>query len=723
MTDNVVPKPSSSSQNWLIPMVFALILGAISGAMAHTFQGRFRPPTGLSSQWEIVSPYRMAIFDNPQIGRGVYISDGSLNLIAHPLTASDNLLFRTDQPVAGFEITLLEDSEQLMVSLDSGTRHVVQFSPGIVLGFPHGGQQTPVNTNTFKLSAEEGKMAIEAGGKLISLPTFQPGAFEMSTMGAYSRIASLKLYDKQGNLLLDEDYRTRGQSPYISLGVLLVGVLLGALWGALVQRRQQLQRLFMGSLLCAPPSLICAISPVQWLNLSETMYLTQTPNHVLANGCLFVSLLPLCAWLVLNWGWLSLEKLGRRGKVETDQFAFLLWAMSGIGCVVYSAPDSPSSILVGAIPLVAYLGIPLLLMRRARFRQGRWLWLDIPSFLCIGLWGWGLGIALSLVWRWLLFLASFRVFRRWAVRPTADHLFILLLAIPVATELGLRDSYLGDGWNSQVLGMDIHSTFDEGRAVLSWKDGCGSVEPQERIHIAFSGGSSTGGAYQFKDNPEYFFSAQIHNKLCSAMTPQQRLVTSNFGAADQNTFHISRSLNDLIEQAQPDLLVLYIGVNDLLSQRFSKTRRQRETDRVNQTKAYLGLSHLLGRSRLITGLSLPFQSVSNTEKVSEVPVEDAAVFLGDIANELEASGTKLLLVTELVHSDEAHKMQSYQDMQQQIAEDKAHVSVVNLGLRFGTEEINQMLVDRNHMSAEGNAKVAESLMPAVRQALGITSME
>ena len=60
--------------------------------------------------------------------------------------------------------------------------------------------------------------------------------------------------------------------------------------------------------------------------------------------------------------------------------------------------------------------------------------------------------------------------------------------------------------------MSLHIQEDSDKVIpLTWDGKCGTLENTQRIVI--TGGSSAGGIYQFKEEPESFFSTHLHNKL------------------------------------------------------------------------------------------------------------------------------------------------------------------------------------------------------------------
>ena len=151
-----------------------------------------------------------------------------------------------------------------------------------------------------------------------------------------------------------------------------------------------------------------------------------------------------------------------------------------------------------------------------------------------------------------------------------ESLFVALLALPVALECAASASDVGQAWQMGRLSAERPNERGWENPRPGWQAQCGESDPALTRTVAFAGGSSVGGAYQFGDEPEAFFPAVAHSQLCTMLPDGVGLVTQNFGDGDLNTFTISRTLSEHLRDA--DLLVLYVGVNDVLTQQNTKTR-------------------------------------------------------------------------------------------------------------------------------------------------------
>ena len=213
-----------------------------------------------------------------------------------------------------------------------------------------------------------------------------------------------------------------------------------------------------------------------------------------------------------------------------------------------------------------------------------------------------------------------------------------------------------------------------------------------------SGGSSTGGAYQFKDEPEAFFATRIHKDLCSSVHPSTKIGLYNYGSADLNTHLITKRF-DNITQNKPDILILYVGVNDVLTQRYPQTVRERESSSTKTSDF-----PLLFSSRLLTGLSIPLQpqqDSSNQNLVSEVPASDALRNLQELRNQLPKS-THLIVVPEIIVSHLRKELQEYDKMLQEFASQNASNTHYFIPQSQTIKEQDLLLADRNHLTRDGN---------------------
>jgi lysophospholipase L1-like esterase len=467
----------------------------------------------------------------------------------------------------------------------------------------------------------------------------------------------------------------------------------------------------------AIPIGVCAISPAGWLQIVETAYLTETTAWSLARASLFAAMLPLLLSGVSAVPGVALDPRAlRRGK-RADR---LLWIVLAVGAVGLGGKGLG---LVGIGLLVLFLALPGWWVFRENLPIDPWLRRDLPALVAIVVCGWGVGTLIALLWRWALLMSSLSTLVRYAPRATAEMAFVMLLALPLTAEAAARSSYLEQVWTPEGVQVGFISEQGSDEVALGWTGSCGPTTATEVYRVAYAGGSSTGGAYQFGNDSEAFFPAQAHRLLCAARPAGVRLESFNFGDGDRTSFTISRTLKQLVDVAHPDVLVLYLGVNDIFTQRHGKTSKEREAERAARS----GSENLLGRvgasSRLVVGLGAALRSSQRGRRtyVSDVPVDDAAENLKQIAGVLgEAS---VVLMTEQVQSGNRAVLQPYDVMQRRVAEAVGSVHFVDVQAGLGEGRVDAFLADRNHLTREGNREVAGLLAPELRRLLQWTQPE
>ena len=156
--------------------------------------------------------------------------------------------------------------------------------------------------------------------------------------------------------------------------------------------------------------------------------------------------------------------------------------------------------------------------------------------------------------------------------------------------------------------------------------------------------------------------------------------------------------------------------------------KQREAERAERDSAMGGLAVLGARSRLLTGLSLLMRPLHSAEgaRVPEVPLQDAEVNFEAIAREVAERGAQMLLLTEVVRQEDAAQLLPYRSMQADLAARLEYVTYLDLLPLLdaqGPWDDREMLVDRNHLSRRGSARVSAAIAPTVAALLGIEMNE
>ena len=356
---------------------------------------------------------------------------------------------------------------------------------------------------------------------------------------------------------------------------------------------------------------------------------------------------------------------------------------------------------------------------------------EIPSWAILTLLGWQAGLVFSVAWRLVCVASVARSLSGADARPASAWLGVLLLALPASMEVGLRSTWLEKAWDAQRLAGLSQGGEDWVSAAPFWTGECGIAEG--RWSVAFAGGSSTGGAFQFEGQPDLFFPARVQDSLCATAEEGAGIATYNFGRESADTFTISRSLDRILEISGADLLVLYVGMNDLMTASSPYSRKELEA-RAEDFGALDGLVGFGARSRLLTGLSLSLrprpvelgdglqQSARVPGYATAVPLEDAEENLRRIAAGAAETGAQVLLVSQLLARDgRADGVAAYFDMEEALAEEIEGLHYLDPRALQDIHTDAALLLDMNHMSVEGHRLLGEALVPAIYSLLSSRS--
>ena len=679
-------------------LLAAALVGALVGVgLGAPLEGRLATPTELDPQrWRIITPGLREGVAQHSIGRGTHVSGGALVMTGHAFFRPDMLVALPARDPHHVTIEFAAGSGPVNVNLGSPPGRVT-LGPG---GYrARSGEPLAGGGQRWQLDLEQGRFTLTPpGGSPTAFGEGGPGPLELSTEGAQARIARIQLRGQDGAVLLEEDFtahRQRGRAA-------AVGAAVGAAAGLCVGLTGP-----AGLLWLALPALVALVPSSRWLLLAERLYLADTPAWELARLGLAASFLPLLSAALVQTPLFQSTLPAHRH----DRIAKALWWAAAAAAVLL-ASHTPASgadvlLLLPGVVLVAAMGIA-----GWRLPGVSWLGRDLPLLAALAVTGWaGVGV---LIWGRLLILGgAVKALLRDAPRSAANLLLLLAVALPFGAEVALRETYLEAAWDATRLSQELPAEEGWQNVVASWADRCPDGAPDPR-RVVFLGGSSTGGAYQFREEAAAFFAAQAHQQLCGELP----LHTWNYGTGDGNTFTISRTLRHVFRQTGAELLVMYVGVNDLLTQHHPQTRKEREAAQEAQKRATRGLLGLARRLRLVTGASLLLKPLPGQEEnVSTVPISDAEENHHLIAREAAEHGARVVLMTEMITASMAGEMAGYAEMQQRIAAAHDHVSWIDAQRLLGIDSPDGLLVDRNHLSRDGNARLGAALAPVIRRAL------
>ncbi len=362
---------------------------------------------------------------------------------------------------------------------------------------------------------------------------------------------------------------------------------------------------------------------------------------------------------------------------------------------------------------VAWAGLPAWLLRKDVQSHQTWLVLDLLTWLCILGLGWGSGLWVGTLWRIAVLLGGADLLADRCPKPAMTSLFLLVLSVLPATEAALQASPLNKTWDPTQLSEERPSERGWKDPVESWSGRCGSGESAHSVLVA--GGSSAGGAYQYKDDPEASFVAQTHMQLCGQMGAGARLVTHNYGRGNRDSFTISRTIETMLDKTKADVVVLYVGVNDLLADHHPLSRKQRESQRAARSAALEGVAGLARRLRLVTALWLGTRSLPDADapSVPDVPLADAIENFERIADATSARGATLVLMTEHMRAEQAARLNAYRQAQEALARSRQDTIFLDARPAFEGASDDEMLVDQNHLTRVGGVRLGQRVAATI----------
>jgi len=207
------------------------------------------------------------------------------------------------------------------------------------------------------------------------------------------------------------------------------------------------------------------------------------------------------------------------------------------------------------------------------------------------------------------------------------------------------------------------------------------------------GGSSTGGAYQ-NDRIEDFYPAM--------MRPGAEVL--NQGVGGWNSFHIRLYLQGRIAELQPDVLTLYLGVNEALEvpadmrTLYSSYQEGRLGGPSIDLRLFQGFRLVVLGLRGKTAAVPPDHFHENVEAIAELAIEH---------------GAKVLLLTEGVQP-RPDGFTSYKMAMQAVAESHEKVSFADAAAALQTLGPVGFL-DQNHLSETGHRALARFIDEALRE--------
>ena len=233
------------------------------------------------------------------------------------------------------------------------------------------------------------------------------------------------------------------------------------------------------------------------------------------------------------------------------------------------------------------------------------------------------------------------------------------------------------------------------------------VKPAGAKRIVCLGGSSTGGAFQM-DNLDSFFPAELQRSL-DGLAGAGRYEVLNQGVGGWNTFHIRLYLELIMDRLKPDILVLYVGHNDIMT-RSNETYREYWGRYRMQHSSLKSVMETLDGSRLFVGYRSLLKSLHGGSKggtVSSVPLPDAQDNLERIIALARRSKASVVLLSEAINT-QAQTLIPYRKMQAELARQHGQHYLDTNGLFWKLRQ-EDLFLDHNHLTSRGHQRLAELL--------------
>jgi lysophospholipase L1-like esterase len=204
--------------------------------------------------------------------------------------------------------------------------------------------------------------------------------------------------------------------------------------------------------------------------------------------------------------------------------------------------------------------------------------------------------------------------------------------------------------------------------------------PKEGLRVVCMGGSSTGGAYQ-NDRLEDFYPAKLR--------AGDEVVNQGVGA--WNSFHIRMYLEGQIEALQPDVLTLYLGVNEALAvpADLRTLHARHQAGSLNTLSVDLRLFQ--GFRLVVLGLR------GKTEAVPPSHFEENLVAIAELA---AGQGADVLLLSEAVQP-RPEGFGDYKAAMVAVAASQPNVAFADSAVALQRQGASAFL-DQNHLSASGH---------------------
>ncbi|MFT4979549.1 MAG: lysophospholipase L1-like esterase, partial [Myxococcota bacterium] len=298
--------------------------------------------------------------------------------------------------------------------------------------------------------------------------------------------------------------------------------------------------------------------------------------------------------------------------------------------------------------------------------------------------------------------------------------------ILAASEGAVRYTPVGVAWSgagSRTQQHDLYGWVDVANEEFALLEAGEHTEyPDKGFPVAFSapgggvrvvamGGSTTGGAYQ-NDDLRDFYPARLSERL------PERFEVLNQGVGGWTTWHIRQYLAAQSAALQPDILTLYVGHNDALTQ---TPMPYRELYAAWQRGGGLGqTSRMLGQLRLYQGLRFFLISLAPASHRVAVPLDHAEDNLRTIIDLVVGRGGKVVLASEGLSPDPG-PLADYNDMMARLAGEQEAVAYVDTASALYAQGGQPLFLDDCHLTDAGHRLVADRLYDTLSELIDVSA--
>ena len=319
------------------------------------------------------------------------------------------------------------------------------------------------------------------------------------------------------------------------------------------------------------------------------------------------------------------------------------------------------------------------------------------------------GAIWALCWSLLLLVNRFAKQLRWFNWLS----IVFCVGLLVSSEVVLRATKAGQQWSNtgsqtesnEIFGWirqanESFALFEEGEH-REYPDK-GFPAPIENTNtkkrvIAF-GGSTTGGAFQ-NDNLDEFYPARLQDSL------GRDYQVLNQGVGGWTTWHIRYYIKAKQEKLSPDIVLLYVGHNDILTAIPLPYKQLYQAWKKSTSNKKIG--DALGQFRLYHAFRHILLSLRSSEKKVAVPVDHAEENLSDIIS-MVGTETTIILISEGLSPDPG-LLHDYNLMMKQLATEHENVFYLPVAENLHNYPSHDVFLDDCHLTNFGHNLVAAQI--------------